>query len=81
MRSKDFGTVETIIDLCKYSSGYHLLIMYLLVSGYSQSEVAKMLNISRQALNDELVLIRAQYIKGRKMTYRASKEWTRKRAT
>lgn len=77
MKSKDFGAVETVLDLCKYCNGYHILILFLLVCGYSQVEVAQMLGVSRQALNDELILIRAQYIKGRKMTYRQAKEWTR----
>lgn len=81
MRAKDFAVTETILDLTRHCSGYHILLLYLLVCGYTQAETARLLGISRQALNDELILIRAQYIKGRKMTYRESKEWTRKRAT
>lgn len=81
MKSHDLQSVEVVEDLCRHATGYHILILYLLAYGFTQAETARLLGISRQALNDELVLIRAQYILGKKMTYRASKEWARKRAT
>lgn len=79
MKSNDIATVESVLDLTRYCNGYHILLLYLIASGYSQVEISQMLGISRQALNDEMILIREQYRAGRPMTYRESKAMRRNR--
>lgn len=79
MKQNDLRSVEVVHDLCRYSTGYQVLVMYLLVAGYSQAEVAQMLGISRQALNDEMILIREQYRTGEKLTFREAKARRRNR--
>ena len=74
MKRNDFASVEVVHDLCQYANGYHILIMFLLVSGYSQAEVAQMLGISRQALFHETLVIREQYRAGCRLSQRAARQ-------
>ena len=81
MRKTDyaFTQVEVVLDLLRHCNGYHVLILFLILSGHSQAEVAQLLGISRQALNDEMILIREQYRAGRPLTYREAKSRRRNR--
>lgn len=81
MARSDFQSVEIVTDLCRHANGYHILIMFLLVSGYSQAEVAQMLGISRQALHHETVVIRQMYFAGRKLSQRTARKEKNKAKT
>lgn len=74
MKEHGYECVEVVEDLCRYCNGFHVLILYLLVCGYSQAEVAQMLNISRQALFHETNVIRMQYHEGRKLNQRSARQ-------
>lgn len=73
LKSNDFATVETIHDLCKFSTGYDLLVVFLLVSGHSQTEVADLLGVSRQAVSDQMLILWERYKAGRWITAREAK--------
>lgn len=70
MSKSDLEQVELVADLCRHCNGYQVLVLYLLVSGYSQAEVSRLLGISRQAVNYELIQILESYRAGQRLTYR-----------
>lgn len=74
MKSHDLQSVEVVTDLCRHANGFHILILFLLVSGYTQAEVSEMLGISRQALHHETLVIRQQYYTGMKLNQRTAKQ-------
>lgn len=70
MSKSDLEQVELVADLTRFCTGYQTLILFLLVSGYSQAEVSRLLGISRQAVNYELIQILESYRAGQRLTYR-----------
>lgn len=56
--------VDRTLDLIREASPFDVLILYLLAAGFSQSEIAEMTYISRQAVNDRLNRLAVRYQTG-----------------
>ncbi len=64
MNRVDVKDVETMVDLIAVCNGVDLLVLYLRFSGYRESEIASLMNTSRQAVFDRLKHIQARYHAG-----------------
>lgn len=79
MKQNDFATVETVLDLTRFCSGYDLLVVFLLISGHNQAETASLLGVSRQAVSDQMLILWERYKAGEWLTTREAKARKRRR--
>lgn len=74
MTRDDLQSVEVVHDLCMVANGVDLIIVYLMMLGLRQTEIADLMETTRQAVNDRLVRLQARYHEGRMLSARESKK-------
>lgn len=64
--ARGFDEVHTVLDLVSCCDGVDLIVVYLILLGLRQNEIADLMNTSRQAVNDRLSHIQARYHAGKR---------------
>ena len=66
VKQNDLRSVEVVHDLCAVCDGHDLIVIYLVLLGYEQIEIARLMGVSRQAIDDRLKHVQERYHAGKR---------------